>query len=145
MLTKLLFLTITKAYLPNHERMKSTRQAATDYDLSITSSLKKKKNRILNSKTNKQRLASVLSTFFPGVNITIETRNDSAFTPDEADKTMVSCVIQAANNGKYVILMVSEDRCVCFTGLLGTHSSITVQGPDGEMEWNSTRYQCNLY
>ena len=58
--------------------------------------------------------------------------------------TMVSYVIQAANYGKDVIRMVSDDcRCVCPTGLLGSyteqHCSIR------SMEWNSTRHQCNLY
>ena len=77
----------------------------------------------------------------------MERRNDGAFGHDEADITMVSCVIQAANYGKYVIRMVSDDTDVNVlkTGLLGTQSSITVQGPHGQMDRNSTRHQCNLY
>ena len=44
--------------------------------------------------------------------ITMETRNDGAFGHDEADITMVSCVIQAANYRKYIIRMVSDDTDV---------------------------------
>ena len=39
----------------------------------------------------------------PRCNITMETRNDGAFGQDEADITMVSCVIQASNYRKYIL------------------------------------------
>jgi len=63
-----------------------------DYDeLSITSPLSKR-NVILKNKSNKQWLASVLYTFSMGDNVTMETRDDGAFSHDEADVTMVSYV-----------------------------------------------------
>ena len=43
-----------------------------------------------------------MSTFSLGENVTMETRNDAAFGHDEADTTMLSCVILAANYGKYI-------------------------------------------
>ncbi len=68
-----------------------------------------KRDAILKSKTNKQRLTSVLSTFSLGENATMETRDDGEFNHDEADITMVSYVIQAANYGKDVIHVVTDD------------------------------------
>ena len=83
-----------------------------DYDeLSITSPLSKR-NVILKNKSNKQWLASVLYTFSMGDNVTMETRDDGAFSHDEADVTMVSYVIQAASHGKSVIRVLSDDTDV---------------------------------
>ena len=67
--------------------------------LSITSPLPKR-DAILKSKNNKRRLASVLCTFSLGNNAMMETHDDGAFSHDEADVTMVSHVLQAANHGK---------------------------------------------
>ena len=69
-----------------------------DYELSITSPLPKR-DAILKSKSNKWQLVSVLCTFSMGDNVTMETRDDGAFSHDEADVTMVSYVIQAASHG----------------------------------------------
>lgn len=95
----------------DHERMRRACEATIDYDLSITSSLPKR-DAILKSKTNKQKLASVLSTFSLGENVTMETKDDGAFSHDEADITMVSYVIQAATYGKGVVRVVSDDTDV---------------------------------
>lgn len=80
----------------DHDRMRRAGEATVDYEFSITSSLPKR-DAILKSKTNKQRLASVLSTFSLGENVMMETRDDGAFSHDEADITMVSYIIQTAN------------------------------------------------
>ena len=81
--------------------------------LCITTSLPKRdailKIAILKSKNNKRRLASVLSTFSKGENVTMETRNDGVFDHDEADVTTVSYVLKAAKNGKRVISVLSVD------------------------------------
>ena len=44
--------------------------------------------------------------------ITMETRNDGVFGHNEAYITMVSCVNQAANYGKYVMRIFSDDTAV---------------------------------
>ena len=75
----------------DHERKRRAGEVVIDYELSITCSLPKR-DAILKSKNNKQSLASVLSTF-----------------SDEADVTMVSYVIQAANYSKNVIRVLSDD------------------------------------
>jgi len=44
--------------------------------------------------------------------VTMETRDDGAFSHDEADVTMVSYAIQAASHGKSVIRVFSDDTDV---------------------------------
>ena len=73
----------------DHERMRCAGEVIIDYELSITTSLPKR-DAILKSKNNKRRLASMLSTFSAGENVTIETRDDGMFNHDEADVTMFS-------------------------------------------------------
>ena len=57
----------------------------------------------------------------------------TSYSLDEADISIVSYAIQAANYGKNIIRVISD-------GLLDIQSSIAVQGSDGAMEWNSTRH-----
>ena len=95
----------------DHERMRRAGEVVVDYELSITSPLPKR-DAILKSKNNKRRLASVLCTFSMDNNVTMETRDDGAFSHDEADVTMVSYVIQAASHGKSVIRVLSDDTDV---------------------------------
>ena len=95
----------------DHERMRRAGEVVIDYELSITSPLPKR-DAILKSKNNKRRLASMLSTFNVGENVTMETLNDGVFGHDEADITMVSYVLEAANFGKDVIRVLSDDTDV---------------------------------
>jgi len=82
--------------------MRHAGEGTIDYKISITISLPKR-DAILKSKINKQRLASVLSNFSLGENARMKTKDDGAFSRDEAN-IMVSNVVQAANYGKYVIV-----------------------------------------
>ena len=41
--------------------------------------------------------------------VTMKTQDDSAFSHDEADITMISYVLQAANQGKSVVHALSDD------------------------------------
>ena len=68
-----------------------------------------KREAILKSKRNKKRLAHVLSTFNVGENVTMDSLNNSVFEHDEADVTMISYVLEAAN---HVIQVVSDDTDV---------------------------------
>jgi len=79
-----------------------------DYELSITSPLPKR-DAILKRKSNKRQLASVLCTLSMGDTVTVETRDDGAFSHDEADVTLDSCDIQAASHSKSVICVLSDD------------------------------------
>ena len=76
------------------------------------SSLLPKRNAILKSKNNKRRLASVLSTFDAEEDATMDSPDDSAYGHDEADITLISYVLESANNGKGVIRVLSDDTDV---------------------------------
>ena len=91
--------------------MRCAGEVVVDYELSITSPLPKR-DAILKSKSNKRQLASVICTFSMGDTVTMETRDDGAFSHDEADVTMVSYVTQAASHGKSVIRVLSDNTDV---------------------------------
>ncbi len=91
--------------------MQHAGEVVIDYELSITSPLPKR-DAILKSKRNKRRLASVLCTFSLEDTVTMETHDDGAFGHDEADVTMISYVLQAANHGRCVIRVLSDNTDV---------------------------------
>ncbi len=131
----------------DHKRKRRAGEVVIDYELSITCSLPKR-DTILKSKNNKQSLASVLSTFSVGENVIMETKDDGAFCHDEADVvTMVSYVIQAANYGKNVIRVLSDDTDV-FVLLLywvEQHCSARCRWSDGMAQfWILTQHALNL-
>jgi len=95
----------------DHERMRRAGEVIIDYELSITSSLPKR-DAILKSKNNKRKLASVLHTFSLGESYRMDTADDGAFGHDEADITMISYVLEAANSDKAVIRVLSDDTDV---------------------------------
>lgn len=95
----------------DHERMRRAGEVLIDYELSITTCLPKR-DAILKSKNNKRRLASVLCTFNVGDNVMMESQEDGVFGHDEADITMISYVLEAANYGKGVIRVLSDDTDV---------------------------------
>ena len=95
----------------DHERLRQSGEVVIDYDLSISSPLPKR-DAIMKSKGNKRKLATMLSSFSLGDNVTVDTRDAGAFGHDEADITMISYVLQAANNGKDVIRVLSDDTDV---------------------------------
>ncbi len=82
----------------DHERMRRAGEVVT-----ITSPLPKR-DAILKSKRNKHRLASMLCTFSLGDTVTMETHDNGAFGQDEADVTMISYVLQAANSRKCTVI-----------------------------------------
>lgn len=95
----------------DHERKRRAGDIIIDYELSIANSLPKR-DVILKSKKNKQRLASLLHSFELDTNVTMETCENNLFGHDEADITMISYVLEAANNGKGVIRVLSDDSDV---------------------------------
>ena len=95
----------------DHEIMRRAGEVFSSYDLSI-SSLLPKRDAILKSKNNKRRLASVLRTFDVEEDVTMDSPDDSAYGHDEADITMISYVLESANNGKGVIRVLSDDTDV---------------------------------
>ena len=91
----------------DHERMRRAGEAIADYELSITSTLPKR-DVIMKRKQNKRDLASVLSTFSRGENITIETADDDIYGRDEANITMICYFLEASSSGEDVIRVLSD-------------------------------------
>ena len=95
----------------DHERIRCAGEVTIDYDLSITSHLPKR-DAVMKSKHNKRMLANVLSTFNLGDNVTLESVEDGFFGHDEADITIISYVLHAAQSGKGVVRILCDDTDV---------------------------------
>ena len=66
----------------------------------------------MKSTNNKKKLGSVLSTFNLGENVIMESHNDGEYEHDEADGTIVSYVLDAANSGQNTIRILCDDTDV---------------------------------
>ena len=60
-----------------------------------------------------RELSQVLSLFNLGINVTMDSRDDGVFAHDEADVTMIAYMIQAAEIGKDVIRILSDEALIC--------------------------------
>ncbi|KAK3098071.1 hypothetical protein FSP39_015885 [Pinctada imbricata] len=95
----------------DHERKRRANEVVTNYELSISSKLPKR-DAIMKNKINKRQLGSVLCTFDFGDGVTTDSSDDYVFGHDEADITMVSYVLDAANKGHKVVRVLSNDTDV---------------------------------
>jgi len=95
----------------DHERKRRGGEGSTDYNLTISSPLPNR-DAILKNKHNKRELSRVLSSFNMGADISIESRDGGCFAHDEADITMISYLLQAAESGMVVIRILSDDTDV---------------------------------
>jgi len=95
----------------DHERMRRAGEGSTDYNLTTNSPLPNR-DAILKNKHNKRELSRVLSVFNLGPNVSMDSRDDGGFTHDEADVTMIAYMLQAAEFGKGVIRILSDDTDV---------------------------------
>ncbi len=94
----------------DHERVRRSGDEQVDYCISVSSKLPKR-DTILKNKNNKRQLSAVMSSFNI-LNTTMETHVDEAYKHDEADITIISYVLQAAESGKAVIRVLSDDTDV---------------------------------
>ena len=62
---------------------------------------------IMNSKAYKKAVARVLSTFNLGNNVTMVGREESMYSHDEADSTVISYLLEAVKNGKNIARVIS--------------------------------------
>ena len=92
----------------DHERMQCAGEGSTDYNLTANSPLPNR-DAILK---NKRELSRVLSLCNLGPNVTMDCRDDGAFTHVEADVTVIAYMLQAAEFGKDVIRILSDDTDV---------------------------------
>ena len=91
----------------DHELMRH----AVNYNLAINSTLPSR-DAILKNKYNKRQLSRVLSTFDMGAAVTIDTQDTGAFGHEEADVTIISCVLQAVGEGTNVVRVFCDDTDV---------------------------------
>ena len=75
--------------------MRRAGKGSTYYNLAANSPLPNR-DAILKNKHNKRELSRVPSLFNLGPNVTMDCRDDGAFTHDEADVTMIVYMLQAA-------------------------------------------------
>lgn len=92
----------------DHERKRRAGEGSTDYKLTLNSPLPNREA-VLKNKHNKRELSQVLSTCIMGANMSVESRDDGGFAHDEADVTIIAYLLQAAEFGKRVIRILSDD------------------------------------
>ena len=63
----------------------------------------------MKNKHNKRGLSRLLSTFNLGCGVSVESRDDGVFLHDEADITIFSYLFQAADAGRQVVRIPSND------------------------------------
>ena len=66
----------------------------------------------MKNKANKKALVRVLSTFNLGNNVTMVGREESMYSHDEADITIISFLLKAVKNGKNIVRVISDDTDV---------------------------------
>ena len=67
---------------------------------------------IMRNKHNKLQLSKVLSTYNFGERVTVESQSDGVFSHEEADITMISYLLMAAESDTPVIRILSDDTDV---------------------------------
>ena len=92
----------------DHERIRRAGEEAVNYN-NTTSSKLPCRDAIMRSKPNKKALVRVLSTFNLGNNVTMVGREESMYSHDEADITIISYILEAVKNGKNIVRVISDD------------------------------------
>ena len=95
----------------DHERMRRASIGSISYDLTNNTSLPSR-DVIMKNKHNKLQLSNIISTYNFGKGVTVESRSDGVFAHDEADITMISYLLMAAESGTRVIRILSDDTDV---------------------------------
>ncbi len=95
----------------DHERMRRAGLGSISYDLTTNTPMPSR-DAIMRNKHNKLQLSKVLSTFSFGEGVTVESRSDGMFVHDEADITMISFLLMAADSNTQVIRILSDDTDV---------------------------------
>ena len=95
----------------DHERMRRTDLNSIDYNLTINTQLPSR-DAIMRNKHNKMQLLNMLSTYTFGKGVTVESCSNGVFHHDEADITMISYLLMAAESGTQVIRILSDDTDV---------------------------------
>ena len=95
----------------DHERVRRGGEGSTDYNLTVNSPLPSG-DAILKNTHNKLELSRILSTLDMDADMSIDSRYNGGFEHDEADVTMIAYLLQAAESGKLVIRILTDDTDV---------------------------------
>ena len=95
----------------DHERIRRAGEGAVNYNITISSKLPCR-DAIMKSKANKKVLVRVLSTFNLGNNVTMVGREESMYSHDEADITIIGYLLEAVKNRKNIVRVISDDTDV---------------------------------
>ena len=93
----------------DHEQIR--RADEVNYNITISSKLPCR-DAIMKSKANKKALVRVLSTFNLGNNVTMVGREESMYSHDEADITIIRYLLEAVRNGMNIVRVISNDTDV---------------------------------
>ena len=93
-----------------HERIRRGVEGSTDHNLTINSPLLSR-DAILKNKL-KLELSRIFSTLEMDAVMSIDSRYNGGFEHDEADVTMIAYLLQAAEGGKSVIRILTDDKDV---------------------------------
>ena len=95
----------------DHERQRRAGVGSTTFNLDLNCLLPSREA-LLKNKINKRCLARLLSTFDLGSDVSVESHNDGIFLHEEADVTIISYLFQAADAGRGVVRIISDDSDV---------------------------------
>ena len=90
--------------------MRRVGEGSTAYNLTANSPLPNRDSILKNKR--KRELSRVLSLFNLGPSVTMDSRDNGAFTHDEADVTMIAYMLQAAEFSKDISRILNEDTDV---------------------------------
>ena len=78
----------------------------------------------MKNKHNKRGLSRLLCTFNMGCGVTVDSIDDGVFGHDEADITIISYMLQAADGGCHVVRVLSDDTDICIRCLYTGHGAV---------------------
>ena len=92
----------------DHERRRRAGVGSTTFNLAMNSPLPSGEA-VMKNKHNKRGLSRLLCTFNLGCGLTVDSIDDGVFGHDEADITIISYMLQAADDGCHVVRVLSDD------------------------------------
>ena len=98
----------TKISAKDHERQRRVGVGSNTFNLDLNSPLPSHEA-VMKNKYNKRGLSRLLSTFTLACGVSVESRDDGVFLHDEADITIISYLFQAADAGRQVVRILSDD------------------------------------
>ncbi len=115
----------------DHERQRRAGVGSTTFNLELNSPLPSREA-VMKNKHNKRVLSRLLGTFDLGCGVLVESKDDGGFLHDEADITIISYMLQAADEGRQVVRVLSDDSdifvlLVYWTWRYDLQGRITVQ------------------